>query len=228
MLQKKKKFTKKEIKEDKLISIVYKSQSFFEEYKSKIYTYGLVLVVVAAAVYFFLNQKAEENELAGIELSRVMKLYNQGAYLEAIEGRQGSNIIGLKQIVDKFGTTENGETAKIFLANCYSFLGNNDEAIKYFEDYSGSIDYFIAASLAGRAGYSAVKGDYEKAAELYLNASKVSKINAENPYYMLNAGIYFLNSGDKKQAKVLFAAIKKEYPNTAIIREVDNYITLAD
>jgi len=61
-----------------------------------------------------------------------------------------------------------------------------------------------------------------------LNASKVSKINAENPYYMLNAGIYFLNSGDKKQAKVLFAAIKKEYPNTAIIREVDNYITLAD
>jgi len=228
MLQKKKKFTKKEIKEDKLISIVYKSESFFEEYKSKIYTYGLVLVVVAAAVYFFLNQKAEENELAGIELSRVMKLYNQGAYLEAIEGRQGSNIIGLKQIVDKFGTTENGETAKIFLANCYSFLGNNDEAIKYFEDYSGSIDYFIAASLAGRAGYSAVKGDYEKAAELYLNASKVSKINAENPYYMLNAGIYFLNSGDKKQAKVLFAAIKKEYPNTTIIREVENYITLAD
>ena len=62
--------TKKEIKEDKLISIVYKSESFFEEYKSKIYTYGLVLVVVAAAVYFFLNQKAEENELAGIELSR--------------------------------------------------------------------------------------------------------------------------------------------------------------
>jgi len=228
MLQKKKKFTKKEIKEDKLISIVYKSESFFEEYKSKIYTYGLVLVVVAAAVYFFLNQKAEENELAGIELSRVMKLYNQGAYLEAIEGRQGSNIIGLKQIVDKFGTTENGETAKIFLANCYSFLGNNDEAIKYFEDYSGSIDYFIAASLAGRAGYSAVKGDYEKAAELYLNASKVSKINAENPYYMLNAGIYFLNSGDKKQAKVLFAAIKKEYPNTTIIREVENYITMAD
>ena len=228
MLQKKKKFTKKEIKEDKLISIVYKSESFFEEYKSKIYTYGLVLVVVAAAIYFFLNQKAEENELAGIELSRVMKLYNQGAYLEAIEGRQGSNIIGLKQIVDKFGATENGETAKIFLANCYSFLGNNDEAIKYFEDYSGSIDYFIAASLAGRAGYSAVKGDYEKAAELYLNASKVSKINAENPYYMLNAGIYFLNSGDKKQAKVLFAAIKKEYPNTTIIREVENYITLAD
>ena len=181
-----------------------------------------------AAVYFFLNQKAEENELAGIELSRVMKLYNQGAYLEAIEGRQGTNIIGLKQIVDKFGGTENGETAKIFLANCYSFLGNNDEAIKYFEDYSGSIDYFIAASLAGRAGYSAVKGDYEKAAELYLNASKVSKINAENPYYMLNAGIYFLNSGDKKQAKVLFAAIKKEYPNTTIIREVENYITLAD
>lgn len=228
MLQKKKKFTRKEIKEDKLISLVYKSQSLFEEHKNKIYIYGLVLVVVAAAVYYFLTQKAEENVLAGIELSRVMKLYNQGAYLEAIEGRQGTDIIGLKQIVDKYSGTENGETAKIFLANSYSFLGNDDEALKYFEDYSGSIDYFSAASLAGRAAYFASKGEYEKAAELYLKASKVSKINAENPQYMLNAGIYFLNTGDKKQAKALFTAIKQEYPNTSVIREVDNYVTLAD
>jgi tetratricopeptide (TPR) repeat protein len=228
MLQKKKKFTKKEIKEDKLISMVYKSQSFFEEYKNKIFIYLGVLVVAAAVVFFYISQKSEKNELASVELSRVMKLYNEGSYLEAVEGVQGTNITGLKQIVEKYGSTENGETAKIFLANCYSFLGNYDEAYTYFKDYSGSIDYYKASSLAGRAGYYASKGEYEKAAEMYLKASKISKVNAENAAYMLNAGIYFLNAGDKKQAKALFKEIKRDYANSPVIREVDTYITLTD
>ncbi|HEY7751395.1 MAG TPA: tetratricopeptide repeat protein, partial [Ignavibacteriaceae bacterium] len=192
------------------------------------YTYGLVVLIAIGGIYFYLSQRAQENEQAGIELSRIMKLYNQGSYLEAIEGRQGSNIIGLKQIVEKYSGTENGETAKIFLANAYSLLGNYEEAQKYFEDYSGSIDYFQAASLAGQAGYEAAKGEYEEAAELYLKASKISEINAENPRYMLYAGINYLNIGEKKQAKVLFTAIKRDFPNTPVITEVDNYIALAD
>jgi tetratricopeptide (TPR) repeat protein len=228
MLQKKKKFTKKEIRKDTLLTVIEKSESFFEMYRNKIYTYGLIVLIAIGGIYFYLNQRAQENDEAGIELSRIMKLYNQGSYLEAIEGRQGSNIIGLKQIVEKYSGTENGETAKIFLANAYSLLGNYEEAQKYFEDYSGSIDYFQAASLAGQAGYEAAKGEYEEAAELYLKASKISEINAENPRYMLYAGINYLNIGEKKQAKVLFTAIKRDFPNTPVITEVDNYIALAD
>jgi tetratricopeptide (TPR) repeat protein len=228
MLQKKKKFTKKEIRKDTLLTVIEKSESFFEMYRNKIYTYGLIVLIAIGGIYFYLNQRAQENDEAGIELSRIMKLYNQGLYLEAIEGRQGSNIIGLKQIVEKYSGTENGETAKIFLANAYSLLGNYEEAQKYFQDYSGSIDYFQAASLAGQAGYEAAKGEYEEAAELYLKASKISEINAENPRYMLYAGINYLNIGEKKQAKVLFTAIKRDFPNTPVITEVDNYIALAD
>ena len=144
MLQKKKKLSRKEIKQDKLIDFFHNAEMYFEKYKNKIFTYAAVLVVVAAAVYFYLNQKSENNEKAGLELSRIMSFYDQGAYLEAIEGKQGSNIIGLKKIVEEYDGTENGETAKIYLANCYSYLGNYDEAIKYYEDYSGSIDYWQA------------------------------------------------------------------------------------
>ena len=172
MLQKKKKLSKKEIKEDKLINFYKSAVVFFEKYKNKIFIYAGVLVAVAAIVYFYVNQKSESNEKAGLELSRIMPLYDQGAYLEAIEGKQGTNIIGLKRIVEEFGGSENGETAKIYLANCYAFLGNYDEANKYYNDYSGSIDYFEAASLAGQAGYYADQEDFEKAANLFLQASK--------------------------------------------------------
>ena len=225
MLQKKKKLSKKEIKEDKLINFYKSAVVFFEKYKNKIFIYAGVLVAVAAIVYFYVNQKSESNEKAGLELSRIMPLYDQGAYLEAIEGKQGTNIIGLKRIVEEFGGSENGETAKIYLANCYAFLGNYDEANKYYNDYSGSIDYFEAASLAGQAGYYADQEDFEKAANLFLQASKMSEINSQNPDYLLNAGIYYLKAGEKEEAKILFDRIKEEYSTSLAYREVDKYLS---
>lgn len=224
MLQKKKKLSKKEIKEDKLINFYTSSVEFFEKYQSKIFIYAGVLVIAAAAVYFYVNQKNEDNQKAGLELSRVMSLYDGGSYLEAIEGKQGSNIIGLKEIVEKYGGTENGETAKIYMADSYTFLSNYDEAFKFYKDYSGSIDYFKAAALAGQAGYYAMKGDYEKAANLYLNASKQSAVNSQNPDYLLNAGIYFLKSGEKDEAKILFNKIKEDFTASLANREADKYL----
>ncbi len=226
MLQKKKKLSKKEIKEDKLINFYKSAVVFFEKYKNKIFIYAGVLVAVAAIVYFYVNQKSESNEKAGLELSRIMPLYDQGAYLEAIEGKQGTNIIGLKRIVEEYGGSENGETAKIYLANCYAFLGNYDEANKYYNDYSGSIDYFEAASLAGQAGYYAVQEDFEKAANLFLQASKMSEINSQNPDYLLNAGIYYLKAGEKEEAKILFNRIKEDYSTSLAYREVDKYLAM--
>jgi len=224
MLQKKKKLSKKEIKEDKLINFYKSSMDFFEKYQSKIFIYAGVLVIVVAVIIWYQNQKSENDAKAGLELSRIMTLYDQGSYLEAIEGKQGTNIIGLKRLVDEYSGTENGETAKIYLADCYSFLGKYDEAFKYYEDYNGSIDYFKAASLAGQAGHYAMNGDYEKAANLYLNASKQSSVNSQNPDYMLNAGIYFLKTGEEEQAKILFGNIKEDYSTSLANREVDKYL----
>ena len=226
MLQKKRKISKKEIKEDKLITLIGKSQSFFEEPKNKLFMYGVILLAVIAAIYFYVNQKVEDNKEAGLALSRIMKIYDQGSYLEAIEGQQGSNIIGLKKIAEEYDGTENGETAKIYLANAYSLLGNYDEAIKYFKDYSGSIDYYKAAALAGEAGYYASNKDYEKAADLYFNASKISPLNAENPNYLLNAGIYYLKMDKMVEAKEMFQMIRDDYATSNANREIDNYLAL--
>jgi tetratricopeptide (TPR) repeat protein len=228
MLGKKKKLTKKEIKEDKLVKFVYQAENFFEKYKSKVLTYGIAVVAIAAAVYFYLNQNAVDNDKASTELSRVMTLYDQGAYLEAIEGRQGTNIIGLKKIVDEYGSTENGEAAKIYLANCYSFLGKQEDALGYYEDYGGNIDYFKAAALAGRAGYYESKGDYEKAANLYSEASTLSEINAQNADYLLKSGICYIKTGDIEEAKIMFDKIKEDYPTSLANREADKYKSQVD
>lgn len=228
MLTKKKKLSKREIKEDKLVTYYYKAYDFFLENKNRLGMYAGGLAVVVLAIYFYLNNKASNNEQAGIKLSRVIGIYDAGSYLEAIEGKQGTNIVGLKKIVSDYGSTENGENAKIYLANSYLMLGKVEEAFTYYEDYGGKNEIFKATALAGEAGYYAYKNNYEKAAEYYLSASRVSKSNVLNPDYMLKAAINFIEAGKKEDAKDLLETIRKDYQTSTAFRDVDRYLTLTN
>ncbi len=224
MLTKKKKLSKKEIKEDKLVSFYYKSYGYITENSKQVLSYLGAFIVVVALVAFYLNHRSQQNKEAGVQLAKVMSLYDGGAYLEAIEGQAGTNTLGLKRIVEDYGSTENGETAKIYLANSYNFLGKSDEAFKYYQVYSGSINIFKATALAGQAGYYADKKDFAKAADLYKQAAHVTKEDVLNPDYLLHAGINYLNSGDNKSAKEMFDTIKKDYASSTANREVNQYM----
>jgi len=224
MLTKKKKLSKKEIKEDKLVSLYYKAYGYFDDNKNKVLYYTAGLIVVAALIAFYLYHRNQQNIQAGVELSRVIPVYDSGSFLEAIEGRAGTNNKGLKKIVDDFGSTENGETAKIYLADSYNMLGNYDEAFKYYKDYSGNIDMYKATALAGQADYYSSKGDYGKGADLYGKASRVSKNDVLNPDYLLQAGINYLHAGKSSEAKEMFKSVTKDYATTPENREANKYL----
>ncbi len=228
MLTKKKKLSRKEIKEDKLISFYYKAYNYIDQNKSKLITYGIGVVVVAALVVFYVNHRTENNQQAGIELSRIMNDYDSGSYLEAIEGKAGTNLVGLKKIVGQYGSTENGETAKLFLANSYNFLGKYDEALKYYEDYDGDIDMYKAAAIAGEAGIYATRKQYQKAADLYKKAASVSEKVVLNPDYLMQAGINYLSANKQDKAKEVFKRIQKNYETSPEARNVNQYLALLD
>jgi tetratricopeptide (TPR) repeat protein len=214
MLTKKKKLSRKEIKEDKLVAFYYKVYGYIQENTSKVLLYAGVVVVVAAAGYFYVSNKIQENMAAGTELGQVMQLYDSGDYLEAIQGKPESNIVGLKKIVEDYGSTDNGEIAKMYLANSYNRLQKFDEALKYYEDYDGDNPIFKAAALAGQAGYYASQKQFDKAAELYQEAANVSAKNALNAEYLVNAATIYFDSNQRDKAKELFEKIKTDYPKT--------------
>ncbi len=224
MLTKKKKLSKKEIKEDKLVTFYYKAYGYFDDNKSKVFAYIGGFLVLLALIAFYINYRHQQNIHAGIELSRVIPLYDSGSFLEAIEGRAGTNIIGLKKIVDEYGSTENGETAKIYLANSYNMLGKYDDAYKYYKDYSGSFNMYKATALAGQASYFANKNNYEKAADLYRKASCVSKNDVLNSGYLLQAGVNYMSAHKQQDAKEMFKAIIKDYLTTPEYRDANKYL----
>ena len=223
MLTKRKKLSKKEIKEDKLVTTYYKAIAFFEEHKNRIAMYAGILAVVILAIVLFMNNKKKNNEIAGTELARVMNVYDSGNYLEAIEGRTGTKLMGLKKLVQSYGSTENGEIAKIYIANAYSNLGKLEDANKYYQDYSGGNKIFKATAFAGQASYQAYKLNYEKAADLYKKAAFVSDADVLNPEYLLHAAINYMAAGKNSDAKDLFDKIKKDYKTSTAFREIDKY-----
>jgi tetratricopeptide (TPR) repeat protein len=228
VLTKKKKITKKVIKEDKLVTTYYKTLEFINEYKKQIYIYGGIILVVIIAVYWYINQRTKNNDIASSELAKVLDYYTNGSYQEAIDGVPASNIIGLKKIVDDYGSTDNGEAAKIFLADSYAALGKLDDAYKYYNDYGGSNKMFEATALAGKASYYEYKKEYLKAADAFNEAARVSKNNSENAGYLLNASIDYIKVGEKEKAKGLLQKIKEDYKTSMAVREADRYLAMVD
>lgn len=224
MLIKRKKFSRKEIKEDRLVTFYYQAIEMFEKYKQQSLIGLGVIVGIGLITFFYISNKSSNNETANLSLANIIKSYDAGAYLDAIEGKPGTKIIGLKKIVEEYGSTENGETAKIYLANAYYFLGKYEESFKYYQDYSGNNELLKASALAGQASYYESKNDFEKAAELFRKAASVSESNVLNPNYLLNAGINYLNINKKEEAKELFQKIKKDFAASTYVREVERYL----
>ncbi len=224
MLEKRKRISKKEIKQDTLVTSYYKAYNFFVENQVRILIgVGVVALIVVAAVLYG-NKRASDGKIASTMLAQITPVYQSGQFKQAIEGMKETNVAGLKEIVEKYGGTEAGESAKIFLANAYYFTGNYDAALEEYEDYGGSIELFKATAKAGEAAYYEMKKEYEKAAELYKDAAKITSTNPANADYLLRAGINFMQVGNKEEAKNLFDTIIKDYKTSPAMQEVEKYL----
>ncbi len=228
MLAKKKKLSKKEIKEDKLVTTFYEAKSFYEDNQTTIFSVvGIIAAIIIVAV-LYTSKTGESNLSASVELTRVIKTYDAGLYQQAIEGKPGTQEIGLAKIVDEYGGSEQGELARIYLANAYYYTEQYDKAMEEFDNYSGSDNLLVAAALAGKAGCYEIEGNYELAAEYFSKAADVSKYVPSNPTYLLNAGINYLKIKNNSEAKSLLSKVKKDYSTSIAAREVDKYLALAD
>lgn len=224
MLAKKKKLSKKEIKEDKLVTSFYEAKSFYGKNQTMLFALVGGIVVIVLAVLFYSSRVKENNLLASVELARVINTYNAGLYQQAIDGKEGTKEIGLAKIVDDYSGTEQGELARIYLANAYFYTEQYDKALEEYDDYSGSDNLMIASALAGKASCYEVNKDYEKAAKYFAKAANVNEYIPANPDYLLNAGVDYIKIKNNSEAKVVLSKIKNDYSTSPASRQVDKYL----
>jgi TolA-binding protein len=132
---------------------------------------------------------------------------------------------GFKSIVDEFGGTEQGELAKIYLANSYYSLGKYDDALEAFSDYSGESKIHQATAYAGMAACYEMSSDFGKAADYYKKAANFYILKSQSSEFLLNAGINYIKDGQKDNAKEVLEMIKKEFKTSNAAREVEKYLS---
>jgi tetratricopeptide (TPR) repeat protein len=220
-LKARKRITHKELKQDTLVTKYFEARGWLDkdDNKKKVYMGLGIVVVLIIAGFLYMNNKNAKNEEAETKLSTVITLYEQGKYPESINGDPTAGITGLTQIVNDYGSTESGETAKLYLGNCYFNLKDYDNALRQFQDYSGDNDIIQASCLSGVGAVYEAKGDMKKAGEFFEKAAKVNKevvINQENLFYAIRA---YTQAGDKESAKRVYSTLREQYPKSKYVNE---------
>jgi TolA-binding protein len=180
--------------------------------------------VLVAGTWWYISRQKTNNETASAKLGSVFSYVDNNQYQIAIDGIPERKITGLKSIVDEYGGTDAGNTARFYLANAYFQLGKYDEALNHFEDFSPKESYLAVSRLAGIAGCYEAKGEYENAAENFEKASVSYPKDVDAAENMNNAANNFMLAGKNERALDLFKKLKKEYPTTQFARDADRYI----
>ncbi len=224
MLRPKKKLSKREIKQDKLVTTYFQIYDRLYNYRRQLIIGGVAILIVALGAVLYYNNIQAENERALTELGRVYHFYDEGNYERAINGIPERNIMGLRDIAGNYGRTEAGKIAIFYLANAYYHLGNYDEAYRYFDNFRGSDALLRASALSGKAAIYEIRGDYKRAAELFEQAATRFGKTAVTPENLKHAGRNYFEAGELPRALRIFERIQEEYPESAFSRDVERYI----
>jgi tetratricopeptide (TPR) repeat protein len=223
MLKPKKGISKREIKQDKLVTTYFNSRKWIEQNR-RLVSYVASTVAVLIAVWWFVdNNRRQSNERATTDLAKVYQIYDQGQFQLAIDGIPQENIRGLQSIVDEYGSTPSGEMAKLYLANSYFNTGNNEKALKAYNDVDVKDKLLSSAALAGAASCYEALGNHEEAGVLFEKAASRYMTGLQGPDNLFKSASNYSAAGKKAKAMEVLRNLKKEFPTSAYARDIERY-----
>ena len=185
----------------------------------KMIIYGIIAIILFVAIIFgwrWMSQRNNEN--AQNEIWKSELLFDQGQYEQALEG--------FEAVIEEYGSTRAGNTAKAYAGLCSKNLGNYEDAIKFLQDFDGN-DNVIAPAILSALGDCYVdkeNPDYSKAAQTFEQAAKAANNAQYSPLFLRKAGLAYEAAGDQKNALKTYQNIKDYWAETSIAQSIDKYI----
>ncbi|MGD1045941.1 MAG: tetratricopeptide repeat protein [Bacteroidota bacterium] len=224
MLKPQKKISRREIKEDKLVTKYFEARQWIDA-NTKILSYvGIGLAALVVIGFLWSKSRVDSNEKATLMLAKLTPYYDEGRYDLAINGVPQEGTQGLQAVVDEHGTTQAGEIAKLYLANSYFALKNYDKALSTYDDISISDKMITASAYAGMAACYEVKGDFSHAASYFEKAASKNMTAGQAPENLQRSATNYAAAGKKEKAIDLLQMLKKEFPSSSYARDVDRFI----
>ncbi len=204
---------------DKLVLRYSQARDWTQGNQKTLAIIGVIVLLAAAGLFYYGSVSKSNNERALTLVARIEPAYVAGDYRHAIDGDpthriQGEPVVGLRQIVSDYGSTDAGSVAELYLGNAYYYLGKYDSAQTMFEKASFSVPVAQASLDAGKAAIYEHKGNNEEAAKLFQSAVHRDEHNPLNADYTLSAARDLQQAGKKDEAVKLYKDLLEKYPGT--------------
>jgi TolA-binding protein len=220
MLKPKKRVTRQQIKEDKLVTFAAKASDFYDRYSRNIIAGAGILVVLVVVVVFYVNSRAQVEREATFELTMAKVEIGQGN-LDLAESK-------LIQLIDTFEGTRSGGDATFFLGNVHLFRQNWDGALQAFQQYLdrfGRDPMMSAAAMAGIGFAHEHMGQYSEAAEYYLEAATAYPSEFNAAQYLMDAGRCYGLAGDSDKARDTYEVVIELYKDSPLSGKAEDELS---
>ncbi len=208
MLKPRKRITKKELKEDKLVTFYFEASSWVEKNLRYVIGGATALVVIIVAIFLYSQSQNKANQDAAVDYARAIKAYESSDY-------QGALTL-FSNVVDNYGGTKSGKTSRFYLANCFFFTNDYDNAEKFYNKYlsRGNDKLLTPAAMAGIAACYEQRKEYEKAAKQYEKTVSKHSDYVLVSEYLLNAAACYQSAGKADQAVKVLDQIIDDYSDS--------------
>lgn len=190
-----KRATRRQIREDKLVTTTVRFTEWAQEHFNQVIVGVVALVAIVAVLVFAANSRENNARQAEQLMGSAMALMLQGDYNAAKTSFQ--------QVVDRHGGKQ-AAAARFFKAECAAKQGNFEEALADYEGYLGNVSEYPVFEASARVGKAAcLEGMKNYAEAAPAMAAALEKIDTKDPRYADTAfatGDLYMVSGNSKEA----------------------------
>lgn len=202
---------------------ISKTEAFIEKNR-KVLIYSVIAILAVACLVFlvkkfYLDPRSEE---AQSQLSKGIELMGTDSIKQALEGR--GDYMGFEAIADEYGSTDAGNLAKMYAAECLYNQGQYEKALKYAKDfdYNDAVNVgpatkiFIGDCCVNLEKYDEAVASFKKAAE--MNNPALSAIALKK------LGSVLEEQKKYDEAVDAYTRIKNAYPQSNEAQDIEKYI----
>ncbi len=219
MLKARKRITKRQIKEDKFVTMYFKTIDFIKQNSSKVTTGLVVVVVIIALIILFVRSKRTAELNASEQLAKANAEIARGELQQAIDI--------LLNMCDNYSGTNSASKGVYLLAYTYFHKGEYENALMYFKKYlddyaddpilTSGVYSGMGASLEQQSKYLEAAQSYEKGAKRFAD-----QFNA--PQQFMDAGRCYMLENRIVEARNCYETILEKYPESGFKNDAELYL----
>ncbi|MCO6480585.1 MAG: tetratricopeptide repeat protein [Phaeodactylibacter sp.] len=211
-----------------IVEVRDSAQGFIDENQRLIFGALVALVLIVGGIFAYNNfYKKPRQAEAEEQIFRAQQQFERDSFALALSN-PGGGYMGFLEIINNYGATPAGNSARYYAGISYLNLGKYQAAIDFLKQFKakGEVMPIMKYGAMGDA-YSELQ-DFDNAMKFYKKAANEAENDLLTPYYLKKVGLLHERNGNFAEAQKAYKEILEKYPDSPVGRDIEKYITRAE